>query len=246
VPDPDYLRRQKTFWNVATLDEARFDRVDTRTDRTEESWVALADADIRHVFDGVVIPEHATILELGCGVGRLLVRTRQQVPESVRIIGVDISESMVKFATEATAGLSRISLHVTDGASLSMVASNSVTFAYSLHVFIHMNDGAMVRSYLRELSRVLVRGGRFRFNTRHLDVWRSFAWSPGGVFARLKLLTGVHRSGVDWRAGDPTDFNGLHWRANDLRRELEQAGFRVESIGPKYEADELWCDVVKL
>jgi len=245
VPDLNYLQRQKHFWNVKTLDEARFDRVDTRTDRSEASWEALADTDIRHVFDGVAVPEGATVLELGCGVGRLLVRTRQRIPVSARLIGVDISESMIRFATEATAGAPHVSLHVTDGASLPMVANNSVNFAYSLHVFIHLMDGTVVQSYLRELHRVLVPGGRFRFNTRHLDLWRSFSWSPGGVLARLTLLAGVRRSGGSWRAGDPADFHGLRWRARDLRREVEQAGFHIEEIGPKYEADELWCDVVK-
>src|SRR5580765_672153 len=86
VPDLNYLQRQKHFWNVKTLDEARFDRVDTRTDRSEASWEALADTDIRHVFDGVAVPEGATVLELGCGVGRLLVRTRQRIPVSARLI----------------------------------------------------------------------------------------------------------------------------------------------------------------
>jgi SAM-dependent methyltransferase len=246
MADPNYLPRQKGFWNVATLDEARFDRVDTRTDRTESSWEALADADIRHVFDRVSVPPESTVVELGCGVGRLLVRARNVLPPSAKLVGVDISEAMIRFSTQATAHLGNVALHVTDGAHLPMLSNGSVRFAYSLHVFIHIADGAVVESYLREIYRALTPGGRFRFNVRRLDLWRSFAWSPGGILARLAFLTGVRRSGMGtWREGDPAEFNGLRWRAVDLRRELERTGFVVEDIGPRYEPDELWCDVVK-
>jgi hypothetical protein len=60
------------------------------------------------------------------------------------------------------------------------------------------------------------------------------------------LLVGRRRTGMgSWRPGDPAEFNGLLWRAADLRRELEAAGLSVESIGPRYDQRELWCDVVK-
>ena len=242
----DYLTHQKSFWNVATLDEARFDRVDTRTDRTESSWNALAQQDFQQVFDGVSIAPDATVLELGCGVGRLLLRTRQQLPPSAHLIGVDISEAMIGFATEATKGQPNISLHVTDGAKLPMVRSESIQFAYSMHVFIHISDATVVQSYLREIHRVLVNGGRFRFNLRFLNLWRSFGWSPGGILARAMLLAGRRRTGTgSWRPGDPAEFNGLLWRAADLRREIAAAGLSVDYIGPRYDPHELWCDVVK-
>ena len=246
MKDEDYLSHQKSFWNVATLDEAKFDRVDTRTDRTESSWNALADEDIQHVFEGVTIAADATVLELGCGVGRLLLRTRKLIPASAHLVGLDISDAMIKFATEATTGQPNVALHVTDGARLSMVKDQSIHFAYSLHVFIHISDTAVVRSYLREIERVLISGGRFRFNTRHLSLWRSFGWSPGGMLARGMLLSGKRRTGGQaWHPGDPADFNGLVWRAVDLRREIEAAGLIVDDIGPRYDPNELWCDVVK-
>jgi SAM-dependent methyltransferase len=246
MPDQNYLARQKAFWNVATLDEARFDRVDTRTDRTEQSWQRLADEDIRQVFDGVTIRPDSTVLELGCGVGRLLVRTREVVPSSARLVGVDISEAMIGFAAQDTASLQNVALHVTDGAHLSMLADGSVHFAYSLHVFIHIADPAVARSYLRELHRVLVPGGRFRFNVRRLDLWRGFGWSPGGLLARAAFLTGLQRTGDgEWHQDGAAEFNGLRWLARDLGRELGRAGFAVESIGPRYDMAELWCDVVK-
>jgi SAM-dependent methyltransferase len=245
MADRDYLVRQKAFWNVETLEEARFDRVDTRVSRSEAAWQALAEHDIARVFDGVDVPPDASVLELGCGVGRLLVRAREALPASVRLVGVDISEAMIRFARDTSARLSNVSLHVTDGARLTMVADGSVAFAYSLHVFIHIADGDVVRSYLRELHRVLVPGARFRFNVRRLDLGSGFAWSLGGMLARLALMTGVRQTGAGaWRDGDPAEFNGLRWRASDLRKELDRAGFRVEVIRP-LDPDELWCDVIR-
>lgn len=246
VTEHSYLSHQKAFWNVETLDEARFDRVDTRTNRTDGSWEAMADADIRRVLDGMPIPPGATVLELGCGVGRLLARAGRVLPSSVQLVGVDISEGMIRFSAEATAHLPNVALHVTDGAHLPMLADSSVHFAYSLHVFIHIADGDVVRSYLRDLHRVLVSGGRFRFNIRHLDVWRDFGWSPGGIVARLMVLTGLRRTGDDrWKDGDQAEFCGLRWRQADLRRALEQTGFKVEHLAPGPESGELWCQVVK-
>jgi SAM-dependent methyltransferase len=246
MKDEDYLTHQKSFWNVATLDEARFDRVDTRTDRTESSWNALAEEDIQHVYEGIEVPPGATVLELGCGVGRLLLRTRKRVPASAHVIGVDISDAMIRFTAEATKGEPNVSLHVTDGARLPMIKDNSIHFGYSLHVFIHISDGTVVQSYLREIHRVLIRGGRFRFNTRFLNLWRDFGWSPGALLARGLLLSGRRKTGGgQWRPGDPAEFNGLLWREGDLQREIEAAGLSVQSIGPRYDPNELWCDVIK-
>ncbi|MGH9384224.1 MAG: methyltransferase domain-containing protein [Vicinamibacterales bacterium] len=247
MAEPDYLTRQRTFWKVARADEARFDRVDTRTDRTEESWQALVDIDAEHVFGDIRLPSEATVLELGCGIGRMLAKARQLFPTDVRLVGVDISESMIQFARQSTAGMSNVSLLVTDGSHLQMVADGSVDYAYSLHVFIHIADAVVVRSYLREFHRVLRRGARLRFNTRRLNLWDGFAWSPGGLAIRLAYLSGLRRSGQNqWRTGDPAEFNGFYWRPRDLRREVESAGFSVQRIDARYDAQELWCDAVKL
>ncbi|MFN0192562.1 MAG: class I SAM-dependent methyltransferase [Aestuariivirga sp.] len=55
-----------------------------------------------HLIDSLAPPAGGTILEVGCGTGRNLVRMAQQYPDC-RVFGFDISEEMLKSATAAVA-----------------------------------------------------------------------------------------------------------------------------------------------
>jgi SAM-dependent methyltransferase len=109
----DYVREQKHFWNV---DEhtARFGRVDT-VSRSEEEYERLANRDIGLVLEGIDPQTDWTILEIGCGVGRLLKRLISRARPG-KAIGVDIAEKMIQYARIALKDLGHVELMVNTGA----------------------------------------------------------------------------------------------------------------------------------
>lgn len=232
-----YAERQKRFWNVSNLQAARFERVDL-VSASEESWNNLADRHIERILDGVDVRPEWTVLEIGCGVGRLLGRLRDHIHPG-RIVGVDISESMVRFARESLGDDPSIELNATSGHDLSAVANATVDFAYSNDVFIHIFDVDVVRVYLREVHRVLKAGGVFRFNVRHLDPGRTFGNSLGGRMARLTYRLRLRSSLNRWTPDQPAEFNGIMYLKRDLRRLVTGAGLDVLSIRTVESC--LWC-----
>lgn len=242
--DDTYLQEQKKFWDV---DEqtSRFGRVDT-VSRTEDEYNRLADRDFQLIFSDVRITPNSTILEIGCGVGRLLIRLLSRTDPGA-VIGVDISEGMIRHARDALGTKENLTLAVNSGADLSMVPDRSVDFAYSNDVFIHIHDVTVVSRYLREIQRVLKPTGLFKFNVRRMDLGKMFSNSPGGLLAKLSYVIGA-QSPIKRMSGRPiSGFSGIQYRERDLRRLVENARMEVidlihiqEESGPDKHG-RIWC-----
>jgi ubiquinone/menaquinone biosynthesis C-methylase UbiE len=107
------------------------------------------------------LPSQPVIMEIGCGVGRLLFGWKG----AHVIIGVDISANMLKKAEEF-AHNKRIHpvLIKTDGAVIDC-PNNQVHLAYSFLVFQHIQTHEEIKAYMKEIHRVLAPGGFFRVQT---------------------------------------------------------------------------------
>jgi ubiquinone/menaquinone biosynthesis C-methylase UbiE len=92
------------------------------------------------------------VLELGCGAGRM---TWAIADRTGRVVGVDISEGMLKLARTHLSGRGDVSLVRTDGSSLAPFRSGSVDLVISNAVFQHLPTVEVISSYLRETARVL-------------------------------------------------------------------------------------------
>jgi SAM-dependent methyltransferase len=239
----EYLARQRTFWNTRDLDSARFERVHTDGDRSEHSWSILARRDAGLVLEGIEPHPNWTILEVGCGVGRLISELRGRI-EFARYIGVDLSESMVEFARQCVGADKRCELYVNDGRTLPMVEAESIDFAYSVDVFIHLFDVDLVGAYLGEIRRTLKQGGRFRFNVRRWDPRRAFGPSLGGRVARFFYNSGIWSAGEhQWKASEGAEFNGNQYTPRDLRRVVARSGLRIVTMDVR--EPHMWCDLEK-
>jgi len=104
-------------------------------------------------------PSTATLLEIGCGVGRFM---RPFACRFKHVIGIDISRVMLARARRYCAGLPNITYLLNDGASLP-VADGSVDYCVSAGVFQHITDAEVILNYIREALRVLAPGGIFLF-----------------------------------------------------------------------------------
>ncbi len=98
----------------------------------------------------------ATVLEIGCGVGRIMVHV---APHCKELHGVDISSEMLKQAASELSGLPNVHLHHSNGYDLPC-RDGTFDFAYSCRVFQHMPKNVALYA-LREVHRVLKPGGRF-------------------------------------------------------------------------------------
>ena len=109
---------------------------------------------------GAVTLNQATVLEIGCGVGRML------RPLSCRFklaCGVDISEEMLQSAMKGCSCLPNIVFHQTDGSTLRGIDDDSFDYCVSAGVFQHITSFEAIASYVNEALRILKPDGVFLF-----------------------------------------------------------------------------------
>ncbi len=237
-----YLEKQRQFWNVDPV-TSRFGRVDT-VSANEVEYAKLADEHFSRICLGIPFASDFAILEIGCGVGRLLQKMQTQ-PHRI-LIGVDISSNMIDLSRQSLMPEDRTELFVNSGADLSMISSESVDFCYSNDMFIHIADIDVVRSYFKEVARVLKPRALFRFNVRELDLNKMFSNSPGGVLAKIShFVRSPHLH--QYRPG--TDgFSGIRFRPRDVRSIARWCGLALWDVSRARDPSGggfLWCDCGK-
>lgn len=106
------------------------------------------------------------MLEIGCGFGRVTNYLREYAR---RLISVDVTPRCVEQCTQRFAGDARVTCAVTDGQTLPMVQTESIDFAVSWEVLVHVERDTLA-AYFRELARVLRPGGRAFIHHSNLGV----------------------------------------------------------------------------
>lgn len=141
---------EKQYWDTAAKDKD----VDIKY---------ICDIDTQLCLDAIVPSlKMGNILEIGCGVGRLL--TQLETQDSLypsKFYGIDISSKMLSIAKKRSKDTNRVFYKKNDGRTIPF-ESNSFDSVYSMLVFQHIPNDAK-ESYIKEASRVLVQGGIFRF-----------------------------------------------------------------------------------
>jgi SAM-dependent methyltransferase len=157
----------KEDWDRRALSDARYFIASGEQARTDQAFFASGEANVReHILsdmDNICqgrAPGDLRIVEIGCGAGRL---TRALASIFGEIHAVDISPEMIRLATQNLRAFSNVRLHVNNGADLSALPSTSFHFAFSFLVFQHIPDATVIESYVREVHRVLIPGGLFKF-----------------------------------------------------------------------------------
>jgi len=108
-------------------------------------------------------PKEMKVLEIGCGIGRILIYMSKIFGE---VVGVDISSEMLKICRNYTKNISNCTLYENNGLDLSILKDNYFDFCYSYEVFQHIPSKDVVKNYFKEVSRVLKPGKIFRCNVR--------------------------------------------------------------------------------
>ena len=151
-------------------------------------------------------------LEIGCGIGRLMVPLGSRLR---RVVGTDVSPGMIAAARRRLSGVANASVHETRGQDLAEFASQSLDLVYSVDAFPYLvlAGAALVERHFREIRRVLRPGGDF--------VLFNYAYGRAREDADGEVLALARGAGLEVVRADESPFrlwNGIGWQ---LRRGSE-------------------------
>lgn len=168
------------FWDERAREQALFfvdNTVDYRHPDVERFWAEGEHAVGAILAELRVEPSAAdTIVEIGCGVGRL---TRALAQRAAHVIAVDVSGEMLARARGLNPALDNVTWHHGDGRTLSGIADASADGCFSHVVFQHLPEPELTLGYVREMARVLRPGG-----------WAAFGVSTDPAVHRPKRRAG--------------------------------------------------------
>jgi arsenite methyltransferase len=178
-------------------------------------------------LDALALQAGERVVDVGSGPGLLAAEMAAQVRPAGRVIGLDLSDSMLALSHQRCSdpAISRyLSFLKADAARLPF-ADSTFDVAVSTQVYEYVPD---VPAALAEVSRVLRPRGRVLI----LDTdWDSIVWAAGDQ-ARMQRLLAAWAT----RFADPHLPRGLSWQ-------LQGAGFQVERrdvlvlFNPEYDPD---------
>jgi SAM-dependent methyltransferase len=191
MEDPQVLARMRADWNQRAAEDANYYVAFGRRDQDEEEFFATASSVVRGLESDLKrLPGRDAALEIGCGPGRLMRPLSRHFQE---IHGVDVSDEMIRLATERLRDTRNAHPHHGSGSDLAEFADEKFDLVYSYAVFQHIPSRDVVFQYLREARRVLKTGGILRCQVNGLpaeakqyDTWNGVRIAPAeiGEFTR--------------------------------------------------------------
>jgi arsenite methyltransferase len=163
-------------------------------------------------LDALALQAGEQVVDVGSGPGLLAAEMAAQVGPAGRVVGLDLSDSMLALSRQRHAGLAtnRCLRFLKADATRLPFADSTFDVAVSTQVYEYVPD---VPAALAEVYRVLRPGGRVLI----LDTdWDSIVWAAGDQ-ARMQRLLAAWAD----RFADPHLPRSLSWQ-------LEGAGFHVE------------------
>jgi SAM-dependent methyltransferase len=183
-------RRMRSDWDARASEDYKL-HIATGHSSSDEMFRESGRRDLETVIlDGIDLDPSGIGLEIGCGVGRLLVPLSERI---AMVRGVDISLVMVEKSREYCAGRKNVRVELTDG-SLRTIQSRSIDFAFSFIVFQHIPDRAPIQAYVREVARCLRQGGLFRFQID--GRWERFRDRPPDTYEGVKLSPATGKNDI--------------------------------------------------
>ena len=183
-------RDSERYWDERARENALYfvdNRLEYRNPDSKAFWRGGEEA-LDFILDtvGVTIRPDETVVDIGCGVGRM---TRALASRAAHIVGVDVSAEMLDQAREANSHLVNVRWVHGDGRTLAGLADGSVDGCFSHVVFQHIPDREVTLGYVAEMGRVLRPGG-----------WAAFVLSTTPAVHRISR-SGWVRGGLRALAG---------------------------------------------
>lgn len=101
-----------------------------------------------------LVTGNTNLLDIGCGIGRLLVALSPYVASAT---GIDVSAEMVKVAKRRSSGLNNVTVLKADGRGLTGLADGSFDLAIAVDTFPYLRQSgyALVEQFVADAARVL-------------------------------------------------------------------------------------------
>jgi len=148
--------RMRSDWDRRVSHDYRFWMSDGHSD--DKAMWDSGERDFNILTAGITNPAEKVILEVGCGVGRLLRSASQQFKQ---VIGFDVSGKAILKAKELLSDRGNVELHQGNGFDLQPVADKSLDVVVSFAALTSMPT-RVIAAYLGEMHRVLKPGGEVR------------------------------------------------------------------------------------
>jgi ubiquinone/menaquinone biosynthesis C-methylase UbiE len=162
----------------------------------------------RRILNVAKISSQDRVLDLGCGIGNILIALAERIDFTQPPVGVDVSPALIRIGEREIehAGLrDRIRLQLAPATRLPFEAG-SFDVVLTSHVLKHLDDEALLTGF-REVARVLRPGGRFLlwefeksprsallfWSARLTGLPPAFQLRTGAEFSAALRLTGFHR-----------------------------------------------------
>ena len=158
--DWDQRARENAYHYIASGHEEWSEEDFNESGRDSVHGMVVKDLD---AIAGDRDPKTMTVLEIGCGAGRM---TRHLADVFGEVHGVDVSGEMIAKARERLAGLDNVHLHHTNGVDLSALGETQIDFAMSFVVFQHIPDIEVIRGYVKQVAERLKPGALFKFQAQ--------------------------------------------------------------------------------
>ncbi|MFN2483629.1 MAG: class I SAM-dependent methyltransferase [Candidatus Limnocylindria bacterium] len=172
-------------------------------------------------FLGIVPPARTRTLDLGCGEGRL---GRVLAERGHRVVGVDSSAALVRLAAETIDAVQADATWLPfDDGSFDLVVA-----------FMSLHDMDDMEGAVREVGRVLVRGGRFCVAVEH-PFQKAGTWQDAEQIDSPFVIGGSYFAvrRMEWiaeRDGQRVRYASIHRPLERYARALEAAGLLIETI----------------
>jgi len=176
--------------------EKDIERFDQWSSTYEDSWLQRAFFDQTHqaalALAASIVHQPESVLDVGCGTGRLLRRAYRYWPEA-QLIGVDPAQGMIEQAKLLTPNAT----FYTAMAETLPLQDNSVDLAISTISFHHWQNQA---AGIREITRVLRPGGYFMLVDVSLPNWLVRVFRLKRVHSPTQMRTLFTQAGLQVQA----------------------------------------------
>lgn len=238
---PDEIMR--SFWNAKARENAMYYVSSYRpydAQDPEDFWRwgrLLAERFLSE--SGIRFTGDESMLEIGCGIGRM---TGYFAERFGHVTGIDISDEMIALARSNLQRYDNVDLVRGNGCDLAVFSDASFDFVFSYIVLQHIPKPELTFSYIREMGRVLRPGGHGYFQVNNCPVTlrdrlRIRSRVRGWISRKASDSVDASSSTASRRRG-PSDLDSPAWQGSrvstqQVERACEEGGMEVLALSGK-------------